>query len=186
MCRATISPGNHLKSDFKKEAEIAENFSIEVDFLIMREVKVFTCWKREIPEKLRIQLADSKYFLADPEQINTGSTLLYIHGILGVREIQQMNRQKYNRVPNSEMTICRSNFGDLLFGTSHYINHTQGSNPVPLDGRDEDEFGQFSNNTQSICSMSLRNSGLQEELVESQFSLTNLNDVEDKLKNLQE
>ena len=35
MCRATISPGNHLKSDFKKEAEIAENFSIEVDFLIM-------------------------------------------------------------------------------------------------------------------------------------------------------
>jgi hypothetical protein len=48
-----------------------------------------------------------------------------------------MQRKGFNKVPDSEMTICKSIFGDLLFGASHFMPHQPGNNPIPLNDNDE-------------------------------------------------
>lgn len=192
MCRAEVKPGNHLKSDFKKAVGIPENFSITVDFLIMRGVEVFDVIKRELPDDLKKQLANPKYHLADPEQITDGDSRLYIHGILGVKAITEMNRTGYEKITGTEMTLCRSNLGDLLFGASHFVEKRNGKNPIPMN--DNDEWEQPIN-SKSICSANMIQGGLEEiaeekkELVENSnqaLSVPALQRVEEDLTSLLE
>ena len=162
MCKATLTPGNHLKSDFKKTAGLAENFELKVDFLVIHSTKVFSVWKRELPESIRLHLANEKFHLADPEQINPGFRMLYMHGILGVRAISQMNRQTYQKVLSTEMTLCRSSLGDLLFGASHFMPHQPGVNTIPLTDKNHREEDVNYSLTEAICSLSLVQHGLEE------------------------
>ena len=162
MCHAVLTPGNHLKSDFKTEAGIPENFALKVDFLVLHSTKVFSVWKRELPESIRLHLASNKFHLADPEQINPGFSTIYMHGILGVRAISQMERQAYQKILSTDMTVCRSNLGDLLFGASHFMKHEPGVNPIPLTNKDEREEGIDTTLSQAMCSLSLIEWGLEE------------------------
>jgi len=129
ICHAAIKPGRHLSKEFKEIVSVANNFQINVDFFVMRGPTVYTTYKHEMPKEIRSTLSKNLYYLADPEQIAPRDTLLYIHGILGVQAIMNMKRQSFEPVPNAEMTTCRSLFGDLLFGTSHFIE----DRPVPTD-----------------------------------------------------
>jgi hypothetical protein len=161
VCRAAISPGIHLKADFRNSMDLPHNFEIEVDFLVMRGVQIFNVHKRALPDAIRMELANEKYFLADPEQIIPGEKLIYIHGILGVKAISQLRRKGYNKVPGTEMTLCRSVLGDLLFGSSHFLPHQPGSNPLPLNDNDDWEMDHYNKQVQA-CSIGVLQAGLLE------------------------
>lgn len=195
MCKATLSPGNHLKANFRNEVGIADNFEIEVDFLIMRGVKTFTVLKRELPEALRTTLASSSYHLADPEQINLRDQILYIHGILGVRAIHKMDRKGYEKIAGSEMTLCRSKLGDLLFGASHFLPRKVGNTPIPLNDNGDFEEPIDSITSLRACSEHVVNSGVEEHPEEEpkaksekdySLSVRELEQIEERLEGLQE
>jgi hypothetical protein len=176
VCRATLSPGEHLKSNFFNSMGLPANFELEVDFLVMRGIQIFHVYKRELPESIRTELADIKYHLADPEQITEGERMIYIHGILGVKAIGQMQRKGFTKVPGTEMTTCKSIFGDLLFGASHFMPHQPGTNPIPLNDNDAWETDHHCRQIQ-VCSINLLFAGLIEVEEKDHSSDNEANDV---------
>jgi hypothetical protein len=120
ICHAPIKPGKHLSKEFLRQWELPHNFVIDVDFYVLRGPEVYTTFKSGLPSHIISTLSSQKYQLADPAQLEPNDSLLYIHGILGVRAITKMRRTTIQEVPGTDLTICRSVLGDLLFGTSHF------------------------------------------------------------------
>ena len=133
VCHAIISPGEHLGVEFKREVKLPQNYQLEVDLFLMRGMQVFTSYKHALPRDIVSTLSGKKYHLADPQQISPRDQMLYIHGILGVKAITQMGRQAFEAVPGTDMTTCRSYFGDLLFGASHFIPAREKNTSLPLN-----------------------------------------------------
>jgi hypothetical protein len=155
ICHAPIKPGRHLSKEFRDKVNMPDNFQINVDFYIIRGPEVYTTYKCELPKAIISTLSNKTYYLADPEQIAPRDSLLYIHGILGVQAIQQMKRTAFQAVPGTDMTLCRSMFGDLLFGTSHFIEDRPVTTQPPLNDNNMRE-----NRKHTWCSDSFWSRGL--------------------------
>lgn len=133
VCHARIEPGQHLSAEFKEAVKLPKNFSLEVDFFLMRGMQVFTSFKPAMPTEIVSTLSGKTYHLADPEQIAIHDSVIYIHGILGVNAISQLGKKSFQAVPGTKLTTCRSYFGDLLFGASHFLYNSAEPNKLPLD-----------------------------------------------------
>ena len=156
VCHAPIKPSKHLSKEFRSQVNMPDNFQLEVDFYVLKGPEVYTAYKRELPQLLRDELVKQTSSLADPEQAAPQDSLLYIHGILGVQAIQRMKRQTFQPVLDSELTLCRSLFGDLLFGTSHFVPDRPVTTTHPMSDNNDRENAKHV----ECCSLSLWIRGL--------------------------
>lgn len=167
VCHAKILPGEHITEEFRGEYKVPQKFSVSVDFFLMKGMQVFTSYKPALPRDIVSTLSGKHYCLADPEQISPHDNLIYIHGILGGNALAELGRKAFETVPQTKMTTCRSYFGDLLLGPSHFIPKKPLPKRIPMNdhGRRVGEAAKLDNNI-IMCSASMASLGLNEVTTE--------------------
>lgn len=135
MVKAKFTPSNHLSKEFRTSVGITDNFSVPMKFHIQKGVEVFKTYKHALPEYIQALLKDPSISLADPEQNAPGDDVLYIHGIIGEDQINELEETSISKVGKEGMKVTRSYYGDILHGRSHFIYFPYETTGLELKGK---------------------------------------------------
>jgi len=117
-----LRPSKHLDPRYVEEHKL-QDIEIKALFHVMQKPDYFANFRREYPEEIRKELTEN-YMLADPVIVNKGNERVNVHAILGVNVIRFLSERSIRIIEPPGIEIRRSNFGDLISGNTHFVEHS--------------------------------------------------------------